>query len=298
MSQKLQVTKTAPGGKSPLSSCSFRRGIGGSKHGLRYLHGLCIVPFDERCDEKMWARISAKISADLYGISHEIFLNASPSVVCGGKNFRKNFRKALGYAFSKTLAMSQMITSKSYLDPVLPENLPDSIIQAADQLPRKAEFLAGRLAAETTDQLAGLLRLTNTYYSNLIEGHHSEIRDLQAARAAPKRERKQLTDLAVHHMDMQESFEQLLSQRPPESFANLFDPNLIQMIHYGLFKGATEQDLTLGDGRLMVPGKLRAEENERVQVGEHVAPAASAVLPMLTSTFKSTSGGSRILGGS
>lgn len=174
-----------------------------------------------------------------------------------------------------------MITSKTYLDPVLPENLPDSIIQAANELPRKAEFLAGRLAQETSTQLASLLRLTNSYYSNLIEGHRTEIAQLQEARTAPKRARKQLTDLAAHHMDQQEVMERLLRARPPADFAAMFAPELIAMVHKRLFKDASEDELRLGDGRLMVAGKLRSEEDEQVQVGNHVAPAASAVLSML-----------------
>ncbi|WP_260959200.1 Fic family protein [Pseudomonas citri] len=174
-----------------------------------------------------------------------------------------------------------MITSKTYLDPVLPEHLPDSLIQAADQLPRKAEFLAGRLADETSKQLAGLLRITNTYYSNLIEGHRTEIADLQAARTTPKRERKELKELAVQHMTQQEVMERLFRMRPADSFSTMFDPKLIATLHRRLFKDASRQELTLGDGRMMEPGRLRTEENEQVQVGTHVAPSATAVLPML-----------------
>lgn len=120
-----------------------------------------------------------------------------------------------------------MIISKTFLDPVLPENLPDSIIQAADQLPRQAAFLAGRLADETSKQLAGLLRITNTYYSNLIEGHRTEIADLQAARMAPKLESKALKELAVQHMTQQEVMERLLRMRPADSFSAMFEPDLI-----------------------------------------------------------------------
>lgn len=120
-----------------------------------------------------------------------------------------------------------MISSKTFLDPVLPENLPDSIIQAADQLPRQAAFLAGRLADETSKQLAGLLRITNTYYSNLIEGHRTEIADLQAARMAPKWESKALKELAVQHMTQQEVMERLLRMRPADSFSAMFEPDLI-----------------------------------------------------------------------
>lgn len=174
-----------------------------------------------------------------------------------------------------------LITTHRYLDPVLPENLPASIIAAADALPRKIEFLAGRLAPETSQRLAELLRLTNSYYSNLIEGQYTEIADLQRAQSAPKRERKQLTDLAAQHVEEQSVLERAMRRYQSDDFAAMFDPELLETIHYRLFRHADPAALVLSDGRQMVPGHLRAEENEQVMVGNHAAPAAAAVRAML-----------------
>lgn len=174
-----------------------------------------------------------------------------------------------------------LITDRSYLDPVLPESLPASIINAADELPRKIEFLAGRLAPETSTRLAELLRLTNSYYSNLIEGQYTKIADLQRAQSAPKRDRKQLTDLAVQHVEEQAVLERAMRRYQADNFAAAFDPSLLEKIHYRLFRHASQEALTLGDGRQLVPGRLRSEDNEQVLVGQHAAPAAAVVRPML-----------------
>lgn len=174
-----------------------------------------------------------------------------------------------------------LITSRTYLDPVLPEHLPASIINAADELPRKIEFLAGRLAPETSTRLATLLQLTNSYYSNLIEGQYTEITDLQRAQNAPKRERKQLTDLAVQHVEEQSVLERAMRRYHSDDFAAMFDPALLETIHYRLFRHATADTLTLNDGRQMLPGRLRTAEDEQVMVGNHTAPAAVVVRPML-----------------
>ena len=106
-----------------------------------------------------------------------------------------------------------LITSKSWLDPILPDTLPRSIIDLADTLPRKTQFLAGRLAPETSVRLSRLLQITNTYYSNLIEGQYTEPADMQKAQSAPAKDRKQLRNLAVEQMEVQALFERALRQR-------------------------------------------------------------------------------------
>jgi Fic family protein len=174
-----------------------------------------------------------------------------------------------------------MITDCSYLDPVLPENLPASIINSADMLQRKIEFLAGCMAPETSARVTGLLRLTNSYYSNLIEGHYSTTVDLQHAQNAPWRDRKQLTDLAVQHVEAQAVLERAIRRCQSNDFAVMFDPKLLEQIHYRLFRHVPPESLLLGDGWQMEPGRLRSKEREQVIVGKHQAPAPAVVRSML-----------------
>lgn len=61
----------------------------------------------------------------------------------------------------------------------------------------------------------------------------------------------------------------------------MFDPALIQSIHQALFKNATQAELKLADGIIMVPGELRGVRGLEVTVGAHMAPAADSVDVML-----------------
>lgn len=175
-----------------------------------------------------------------------------------------------------------LITSKTWLDPILPEDLPPSIVSMADALPRKTQFLAGRLAPETGVRLARLLRITNTYYSNLIEGQYTAPADMQKAQSAPRRERKLLNDLAVKHMEVQSVLERALRRNVPENWAQMFDPKLLSLVHYRLFADTHESSRTLQNGSVMEPGVLRFETGQNVSVGGHDAPDATAVDAMLS----------------
>jgi Fic family protein len=176
---------------------------------------------------------------------------------------------------------SALITNVDYVDPVLPEQLPHSIIEKADALPAKVAFLDGILAPETRARLSRLLQITNTYYSNMIEGQYTELADMQRAQNTPRRERQLLQDLAVKHMAVQLLLERAI-RMAPRRFQEMLDPQLLCAVHNRLFAGASEDTLRLGDGRIMVPGQLRALPNEEVRVGNHAAPAASAVRAILT----------------
>src|SRR5437868_3333400 len=98
-----------------------------------------------------------------------------------------------------------LIDHKSWLDPILPEDLPPSIVTAADQLPHKTGYLAGRFAPETSVRIAKLLRVTNSFYSNLIEGQYTEPAEMQRAQRAPRKATDEQLSLANQHMMVQES---------------------------------------------------------------------------------------------
>lgn len=173
-----------------------------------------------------------------------------------------------------------LISSKSWLDPVLPELLPQSIIDKADALPVKVGFLAGRLAPETAARLSNLLLITNAYYSNLIEGQYCEPASMQKAQSTARKERQLLRDLTVQHMDTQRLFERAMRWRRPE-FRAMFSPQLICSVHERLFSGTGETSRRMSDGRFLVPGQLRSGPDDEVVVRNHVAPAAAAARSML-----------------
>jgi len=174
---------------------------------------------------------------------------------------------------------NELITNPHWLEPLFPESMPSSLLSLADRMRFEAGRLSGCLAPETAIRLGGLLRVTSSFYSNLIEGQFTEPLTLNAN--TTRRSSKQLNELAVSHLAVQERFERLLIRRPDIPWCELFSPRFIALLHRRLFSGANADDLRLQDGSLMKPGQLRDEARRNVLVGRHEAPYWSAVTPML-----------------
>lgn len=66
------------------------------------------------------------------------------------------------------------------------------------------------------------------------------------------------------------------------AWPTMFSPWLVKKVHKALFKHVPAEQLKLHDSeRYLVPGKLRAGPDEQVEVGQHLAPDAQVVQPML-----------------
>lgn len=169
-----------------------------------------------------------------------------------------------------------------WLEPLLPGEgrYPPSLLASAEQLP----FLAGRLSSllppATTERLGRLLRVTNTYYTNLIEGQHTEPATLAAS--SRRKSSKELKQLSVEHMHAQAGFESLITQRKAEiKWRDMFSPGLAERVHERLFKNAGEDERRLEDGSLLQPGQTRSECGRVIRVGGHTAPAPDSVRAMM-----------------
>ncbi|MDP2228397.1 MAG: Fic family protein [Moraxellaceae bacterium] len=174
----------------------------------------------------------------------------------------------------------EIVTTIGWLEPLLPGELLQALLDKCDRLQRETVRLHTLLAPHTRERVGALLRVTSSFYSNLIEGQYTE--PLTLAANAPKRSRKQLTDLAYTHMDAQQALERALQIHPDYPWSALFSLGFAQRVHERLFVGASDDDLRLRDGSLMQPGLVRGEhDNRNVRIGTHVAPDCSIVLPML-----------------
>ena len=73
------------------------------------------------------------------------------------------------------------MTQKTAIEPALPVlNSPEAEDLAAQVIEASAR-LSGRMREPFRRELAKLTRLMHCYYSNLIEGQHTHIRDIEAA---------------------------------------------------------------------------------------------------------------------
>lgn len=170
----------------------------------------------------------------------------------------------------------ELVTTIGWLEPLLPENVPQHLLDKSDRLQRDSVRLSALLAPETATRVGHLLRATNSFYSNLIEGQYTE--PLELAANVPRRNRKELTALAYTHMDAQYTFERAIQRFESLPWSDLFAPWFLERVHARLFLNATPKELELQDGSLMTPGQLR-ERN--VSIGAHIPPDHGIVRPMM-----------------
>lgn len=174
------------------------------------------------------------------------------------------------------------ITGNHWLEPVWPSpGFPASILRTAETLSFRAGKLTGLLPETTAMRIGELMRITNSYYSNLIEGQYTEPATLSAR--VPRRDAKELRELAENHIGVQALLERAV-RRPKTVDAPwgiFFAPEFISAIHRRLFAGASAEELLLSDGRLLTPGQLRDAAERNVLVGDRAAPAWKSVTPML-----------------
>jgi len=77
--------------------------------------------------------------------------------------------------------MSPDMETVERIEPARLEDLPEAISDVVADLSAAAAKLGHALNPQTAANLAGLVRIMNTYYSNLIEGHNTRPRDIARA---------------------------------------------------------------------------------------------------------------------
>jgi Fic family protein len=138
-----------------------------------------------------------------------------------------------------------------------------------------AEALGRRLHPDSAAELRGMTRIMNAYYSNLIEGHNTRPRDIEAALAGhlDEVESRPLAEEAAAHVRVQAWIDQQFAHGAlPETTSVHF----IQDLHRR-FYDAMPAELRVtehkGVAKPVVPGAFRGEDEE-VAVGRHLPPSA------------------------
>lgn len=182
------------------------------------------------------------------------------------------------------MATDGLIRGKQWLEPCLPNSgrETEAMLTGVEQMIRIAERLSVLAGPHTLSRIGELLRITNSYYTNLIEGQHTEPAELAAS--LDKRTPEKLRALGFEHMVVQQSHESemaALQQEGAITWDTMFGQELITKLHHALFSQASEQELTLQDGFVMVAGELRSVRGKEVIVGRHLAPASDSVEGLL-----------------
>jgi Fic family protein len=143
------------------------------------------------------------------------------------------------------------------------------LLERASELIAESHRLGGRAGAPLARALRPQLRAMNSYYTNKIEGQHTQPAAIERALhqqfdADAALARKQR--LAIAHMEVEEQLEKSQAGRPAR---DLFDPALVHEIHGLLYRKLPEADRITDGGKPIAPGTRRVDD---VQAGRHVAP--------------------------
>ncbi len=178
-----------------------------------------------------------------------------------------------------------MRNSISQMTPLLPERADDLQDLALEVIQRSAS-LGSRQHPVTLQTLRELLRIINSYYSNLIEGHNTHPYDIVRAMqqeydSEPAKRNLQLESVA--HIAVQRMMEEQIQQ---ESAGNIAGEEFLRSLHREFFTLLPEEFLVMrnsetGRESRVVPGELRLEP---VKVGLHEPPGHDS-LPAFMARF-------------
>ncbi len=171
------------------------------------------------------------------------------------------------------------------MEPMLTRNAQAGLTDLAVELVGKASELAGQIQHTVRESIGDLVRSMNCYYSNLIEGHNTHPRDIEAAledKYSPDPKRRVLQREARAHIEVQRLIDNGNDlQELPISTA------YFQWIHREFCQRLPDELLWVenpdtGAKVRVVPGKIR---DGGVAVGRHIAPPA-ADLPHFLNHFQ------------
>jgi Fic family protein len=173
-----------------------------------------------------------------------------------------------------------MAETVARIEPARLEEPTSEIADVIVELSAAAATLGKALHPQTAANLADLVRLMNTYYSNLIEGHDTRPRDIERALAGEldKDEgRRNLQLEAAAHVRVQREVDRMYAVGTLPSPASA---DFIRWLHREFYRDAPPDmlQIKLGTNEFhMVPGEWRSQSGHDVEVGRHVPPSSSRV---------------------
>ena len=166
------------------------------------------------------------------------------------------------------------------MEPARIENPPELVADLVAELSSTSAKLGRSLQPRTAGNLSELVRIMNTYYSNLIEGHDTRPRDIERALAGEfdtDQARRNLQIEAAAHVRVQSEVDRIAAEEQlPEPASCEF----LQWLHREFYRDAPESMLRVrGTGRefTMTPGEWRSRPEQDVAVGRHVPPSSHHV---------------------
>jgi len=168
----------------------------------------------------------------------------------------------------------------SRIEPALLDGATAKIADVLTDLTGRASTLGAALHPSTARQLASLVRVMNSYYSNLIEGHITRPRDIERALSGDldvDEGRRNLQIEAAAHVRVQAHIDQLYAAGAlPDPVSVPF----IKSLHEAFYQDAPEAMLLIKGKHhtfKMEPGRFRDRPEQDVEVGRHIPPDSERV---------------------
>ena len=175
--------------------------------------------------------------------------------------------------------MTQIETPQR-IEPTRLEEISEPTSDAMAALSAESAKLGSAFHARTAANLADLVRIMNTHYSNLIEGHNTRPGDIERALEGKfdrDKERRNLQVEAAAHVRLQAEIDRMAREgKLPEPASRDF----ILRLHRDFYENAPPEMLLIGAGDrayTMEPGKWRAAPEHDVEVGRHLPPSSERV---------------------
>ena len=170
------------------------------------------------------------------------------------------------------------LIAPSRIEPArLEDGIPLELVEAANRLIQASGRLGQNLPARTLADLARMVRMMNSYYSNRIKGNNTRPRDIERALAGDfdaDPGRRALQQEHTAHVRLQAEIDRRAAEG---TLGDPTEPTFIQWLHRDFYKDATEEMLTLrhaGQVVRIAPGEWRQGD---VEIGAHVPPPHGVV---------------------
>jgi len=177
-------------------------------------------------------------------------------------------------------ARTPPIESPARIEPARLEDVPEAVADLVAELSAASAKLSHALHPRTAANLASLVRIMNSYYSNLIEGHNTRPKDIERALAGEfdaDRERRNLQVEAASHVRVQAEIDRLAAEGRLQEPAS---PDFLRWLHREFYQDAAPEMLVMrGDTSefAMTPGEWRSDPAQDVAVGRHQPPSSLRV---------------------
>ncbi|MGB8398654.1 Fic family protein [Bradyrhizobium sp.] len=166
------------------------------------------------------------------------------------------------------------------IEPSRLEEVPEAVADSVAELAAAAATLGAGLHPRTAANLAELVRIMNTYYSNLIEGHDTRPRDIARAlegKFDQDRDRRNLQIEAAAHVRVQSEIDRMAAEGKLPEPASV---DFIRWLYRQFYADAPGDMLRIkGGGRevMMVPGEWRSRPEHDNAVGRHMPPSSARI---------------------